>query len=88
MINLTYSSPRTSRRATRKDCLKVDTRFDEIYVHCYVSQGYYGVSLPCCPFSSSLRIKSNSRLEIIDTVVHIYNNIDVLHKPIKFIFDD
>lgn len=88
MICLTYSSPRTSRRATRKDCLKVDTRFDEIYVHCYAHRGYYSVCLPCCAFSSSLRIKSNSRLEIIDTVTRIYNDIEVLHKPIKFIFDD
>lgn len=85
MISVTYYSPRTSRRARRKDLLKCDIRYNEVYVNFSPIYGYYTCSLRCSP-RGYLLIHSTHRSELIDKIHAIYNNIDILHLPIKFIF--
>lgn len=85
MISVTYYSPRTSRRARRKDLLKCDIRYNEVYVNFSPIYGYYTCSLRCFPHGYLL-IHSTHRSELIDKIHAIYNDIDFLHLPIKFIF--
>lgn len=85
MISVTYYSPRMSRRARRNDLLKCDIKYNEIYVSFSPIYGYYTCSLRCSP-RGFLLIHSSHRGELIDKVHSIFNEIDNLHLPIKFIF--
>ena len=84
MLRVSYIRFGLSRKARKADLSYVRLD-DSVFVDFSLIYGVYTCYLSCCS-SGFVVISSDSVEDLIFKVTSIYNNIDHLHGPIKFIF--
>ena len=84
MLRVSYIRFGSSRKARKADLSYVRLD-DSVFVDFSPIYGVYTCYLSCCS-SGFVVVSSDSVEDLIFKVTSIYNNIDHLHGPIKFIF--